>query len=156
MSEKRNQGEGDREADARYREHASRFVREGQVDDAADAAASAMDSNEGVVLREAEREGKARAAGVDERFDDTAPIPRPGSDELLEWDQVRAAVRAGHEAALRFPESDRFEAIEAQLEEEWDAHGIDVPWESARDLVKRGWEQGRKDVEEHAGPPDAA
>jgi hypothetical protein len=156
MSEKRNQGEGDREADARYREHASRFVREGKVADAADAAASAMDSNEGVALREAEREGKARAEGVDERFDDTAPMNRADTDDVLEWDQVRAAVRTGHEAALRWPEADRFEAIEGLLADEWAEHGIDVPWDAARDLVRRGWEQGRKDVEEHAGPPDAA
>ena len=57
-------GEGDHEADRRYREETERFIASGRVDEAAREARRAMeeDSEE---LEAAEQEGRSRSAGED-------------------------------------------------------------------------------------------
>jgi hypothetical protein len=55
-------GEGNREADRRYREDATRFARSGRVEDAADSAEAALErEDEAEELREAEERGRAPA-----------------------------------------------------------------------------------------------
>jgi hypothetical protein len=54
-------GEGDHEADARYRDETERFIAEGDVEQAAEEAKRAM-ADDPEELEEAEREGRSRAA----------------------------------------------------------------------------------------------
>jgi hypothetical protein len=56
----KNEGEGNRSADRRYREGVRRHVESGAPEAAAEEAERALESNEGEELREAEAEGKAR------------------------------------------------------------------------------------------------
>lgn len=58
---KKNQGEGDREADRHYRERTKDFIESGRVDEAAERARE-QDPEEG---REAEEQGRRRAKEVD-------------------------------------------------------------------------------------------
>ena len=89
----KNQGEGDREADSRYRERARQFVDEGQVADAADAARSALDGDEAAALRAAEAAGKSRVAEEDPSSNES-PLPSFWSDEQQSaWDRVKEALQ---------------------------------------------------------------
>jgi hypothetical protein len=54
-------GEGDRAADRRYREKATRFERSGKVEDAADDAERALHDDERRELESAEKRGRAPA-----------------------------------------------------------------------------------------------
>jgi hypothetical protein len=56
----KNEGEGNRTADRRYREGAREHVESGAPDAAAEEAERALESNEGDELRQAEEEGKSR------------------------------------------------------------------------------------------------
>ena len=56
----KNEGEGNRSADRRYREGVRRHVESGAPEGAAEEAQRALESAEGDDLREAEEEGKAR------------------------------------------------------------------------------------------------
>jgi hypothetical protein len=58
------QGEGDHEADRRYREATERFIAEGKVEPAAEEARRAMEEDP-EELEKAEEEGKSRAAEED-------------------------------------------------------------------------------------------
>jgi hypothetical protein len=60
MSEWKNEGEGNRSADRKYRENVKHHVESGAPDAAAKEAERALESDEGDELREAEAEGKAR------------------------------------------------------------------------------------------------
>jgi hypothetical protein len=73
--ERQLEGEGSRSAARRYDEKATEYAASGKVDDAAEAAESAYDGAEGSGDREAEAEGKKRAAGEDPllREDRAAP-----------------------------------------------------------------------------------
>jgi len=55
----KNEGEGSRSADRRYRENAERHAESGASEPAAKEAEQALESNEGDELREAEAKGKA-------------------------------------------------------------------------------------------------
>jgi len=89
---KKNQGEGDRESDRRYREGARQFVDEGRVAPAAKAASAALDGDEGPVLRDAERAGKARIAEEDPSAGE-GPLPSFWTDEQQSrWDRVKDAM----------------------------------------------------------------
>jgi hypothetical protein len=57
-------GEGDHEADRRYRDETERFIASGRVDEAAREAQRAV-SEDAEELEEAEREGRSRAAEED-------------------------------------------------------------------------------------------
>ena len=61
----KNEGEGNRTADRRYREGVRRHVESGASEPAAEEAAHALDSPEGQELREAEETGKARRTQSD-------------------------------------------------------------------------------------------
>ena len=88
----KNQGEGDREADRRYRESARQFVDEGHVSSAAKAARSALDGPEAASLRAAEQAGKARIAEEDPEISE-GPLPSFWSDEQQSaWDRVKDAL----------------------------------------------------------------
>lgn len=54
-------GEGNLEADRRYREGVAKTVKSGKVDELAEEAAEALDGPEGAELRKAERQGKQGA-----------------------------------------------------------------------------------------------
>jgi hypothetical protein len=56
----KNEGEGDRSADRRYREGLRRHVESGAPEAAAEEAERALESEEGDELRDAEAKGKAR------------------------------------------------------------------------------------------------
>ena len=87
----KNQGEGDRESDRRYREGARQFVDEGQVDPAARAAQRAVDGPEGASLRAAEQAGKSRIAESDPELAE-GPLPSFWTDEQqTAWDRVKDA-----------------------------------------------------------------
>lgn len=58
-SEPRNQGEGNKEADQRYREKTTEFARSGRVEGAARAAEEALEGPEGPELERARRESGA-------------------------------------------------------------------------------------------------
>jgi len=89
---KKNQGEGDREADRRYSEHARQFVDELHVKPAAAAARRAIDGPEGDELRAAEQAGKARIAEEDPQIAE-GPLPRFWTDEQQSaWDRVKDAL----------------------------------------------------------------
>jgi hypothetical protein len=88
----KNQGEGDRDADRKYRTDVRQFVDEGRVDAAADAARSAIDGPEGKSLRAAEQAGRARMAEEDPSSTDS-PLPRFWTDEQQSaWDRVKEAL----------------------------------------------------------------
>jgi len=88
----KNQGEGDREADRRYREGARQFVDEGQVKAAAKAAREAIDGPEAASLRAAEQAGKSRIAEEDPEIDE-GPLPSFWSDEQQSaWERVKDAL----------------------------------------------------------------
>lgn len=57
-----NEGEGNRTAARRYDAGVEKTVKSGKVDAAAEAAKNALDGEEGDELREAEEQGKKRAA----------------------------------------------------------------------------------------------
>jgi hypothetical protein len=65
----KNEGEGNRTADRQYREGVSRHISSGESEPAADEARRALDGDEADDLREAEQEGKSRAAADDEDED---------------------------------------------------------------------------------------
>jgi hypothetical protein len=89
---KKNQGEGDREADRRYREGARQFVDEGHVGPAATAARRAVDGPEGASLRAAEQAGKSRIAEEDPEIAE-GPLPSFWTDEQQSaWDRVKDAL----------------------------------------------------------------
>lgn len=56
----KNEGEGNRSADRRYREGVRKHVESGAPEAAAEEAERALESNEGDELRDAEEEGKSR------------------------------------------------------------------------------------------------
>ena len=56
----KNEGEGNRSADRRYREGVRKHVESGAPEAAAEEAERALESNEGAELRDAEEEGKSR------------------------------------------------------------------------------------------------
>ena len=88
----KNQGEGDRDADRRYREGARQFVDEGHVGPATRAAERAIDGPEGVSLRAAEQAGKARIAEEDPQSGE-GPLPSFWTDEQQSaWDRVKEAL----------------------------------------------------------------
>ena len=58
----KNEGEGNRTADRKYREGVREHVESGASEAAADEAERALESNEGAELREAEEEGKSGRA----------------------------------------------------------------------------------------------
>lgn len=60
-----NQGEGDRESARRYNKNVEKFANSGEVDQAAERAKTDVDGPEGEKLRQAEQEGKKRAAEED-------------------------------------------------------------------------------------------
>ena len=64
-----NEGEGSRTAAKRYDEEAEAYVREGKVDQAANAAKSALEGPERESLERAEKEGKAKASNVEREGD---------------------------------------------------------------------------------------
>ena len=68
MADKNNQvpakGEGDHEADRRYREETERFIASGRVDEAAREAQRAVEED-GEELEAAEKEGRSRVAEED-------------------------------------------------------------------------------------------
>jgi hypothetical protein len=89
---KKNQGEGDRDADRRYREGARQFVDEGQVDTAADEARRALDGPEAASLRAAEQAGKSRMAEEDPEISE-GPLPSFWSDEQQSaWERAKDAL----------------------------------------------------------------
>jgi hypothetical protein len=89
----KNQGEGDRESDRRYRAGAREFIDEGQVPPAAAAAAQAIEGAEGAELAAAEQEGKRRIA-EEERHRQDGPVPSFWTDEQQTgWDRVKDALR---------------------------------------------------------------
>jgi hypothetical protein len=197
---KKNQGEGDRESDRRYREGARQFVDEGRVAPAAKAASAALDGDEGPVLRDAERAGKARIAEEDpsagegplpsfwtdeqqsrwDRVKDAmhrdwlqtrsdlsmsrgadlgqtakktvkqaaGTAPGPTSAEAgVGWDTARHAIRLGHGAATFWASEPAWNhALAARLKDEWEDLDTGIDWVEVRELVRHGWEQGRKDV----------
>jgi len=57
--DRKNEGEGNRTADRKYREDLQRHVESGASEDAAEEAEEALQGPEGDELREAEAEGKA-------------------------------------------------------------------------------------------------
>jgi hypothetical protein len=57
--QRKNEGEGNRTADRRYREGVQRHVQSGTSEAAAEEAERALDGDEGDELREAEEEGRA-------------------------------------------------------------------------------------------------
>lgn len=59
-----SKGEGDHEADKRYREETERFIASGRVDEAAREARRAMEEDP-EELEAAEQEGRSRSAGED-------------------------------------------------------------------------------------------
>jgi hypothetical protein len=60
MADRKNQGEGNREAAERYDEDTRKFVESGKVGPAAEAAKRAIESGEEDELRRAEEAGKGR------------------------------------------------------------------------------------------------
>ncbi len=62
---KKNQGEGNRTADRRYRKDTAEFLESEDVTKHAKEAEKALSGKEGKALREAERKGKARAKAED-------------------------------------------------------------------------------------------
>jgi hypothetical protein len=64
-NQSKNEGEGNRTADRRYREGVRRHVESGASEPAAEEAAHAIDGPEGQELREAEEKGKARRNQTD-------------------------------------------------------------------------------------------
>jgi hypothetical protein len=117
---KKNQGEGDRDADRRYREGARQFVDEGQVDAAAKAARSAVDGPEAASLRAAEQAGKSRIAEEDPEISE-GPLPSFWNDEQQSaWDRVKDAL---HRDWL-------------QTRSDFHAGGADLD-QSAKDTVKQ-------------------
>lgn len=196
-----NQGEGDREADQRYRDDLSDFVHEGRVPRAAMDAADALDGPEADALAEAERVGKSRSR-VDHdsetnRDDEPLPAwwtgehasvwsrvkeafhrdwlqtladlgikggaklgqtaldtlkqaagdPMPASaDAGVDWDVARKAIRQGWMRAQIPGADDRWDRqLEDELQKEWEVDGV-VAWPLVAPLVRRGWEQGRKEA----------
>ncbi len=94
MSEngKQNQGEGNRDADRRYRERVRQFVDENHVGPAARAAERAIDGPEGDSLRAAEQAAKARIAEEDPEIAE-GPLPSFWTDEQQSaWDRVKDAL----------------------------------------------------------------
>src|SRR5262245_701025 len=90
---KKNQGEGDRESDRRYREGARQFVDEGRVRPAARAARRAVDGPEAAELSAAEQAGKARIAEEDPEIDE-GPLPSVWTDDQeTAWERVKDALR---------------------------------------------------------------
>lgn len=59
------EGEGNRTADADYRERTKRFIDSGKVDEKAKEARRALEGEEGDELREADEEGRSHAAEED-------------------------------------------------------------------------------------------
>jgi hypothetical protein len=57
------QGEGNRDADRKYREGAQRHAESGQVEREAREAEDALEGDEADALKQAEKAGKARAQG---------------------------------------------------------------------------------------------
>jgi hypothetical protein len=89
---KKMQGEGDRDADRRYRENVRQFVDENHVGPARRAAERALDGAEGVELRAAEEAGKARIAEEDPQTGE-GPLPSFWTDEQQSaWDRVKEAL----------------------------------------------------------------
>lgn len=89
---KKNQGEGDRDADRRYREGARQFVDEGQVKSAAEAARRAIDGPEAAALQAAEQAGKSRIAEEDPEINE-GPLPSFWSDEQQSaWERAKDAL----------------------------------------------------------------
>lgn len=62
----RNEGEGNKTADRRYRQEVREHIDKGDVEREAAAAREALEGPEGDALRAAEAEGKRRAAGEDQ------------------------------------------------------------------------------------------
>jgi hypothetical protein len=89
----RNQGEGDRDADRRYREAAAQFARSGRVPSAAAEASTSIDEDDNDDLGAAERAGKARIA-EDDPDDKDAVMPTFWTPtQQTAWERVRDAVR---------------------------------------------------------------
>ena len=63
--ERKNQGEGNRDAARRYNDRAQEHTRSGKPEPAADEASRDLDGEEGEALRDAEREGKKHIAAED-------------------------------------------------------------------------------------------
>ncbi|CAN0588884.1 unnamed protein product [Laminaria digitata] len=57
----KNEGEGNRTADRKYREDARKFAKSGKVENAAEKAREAIDGDEREELKKAEEKGKDRA-----------------------------------------------------------------------------------------------
>ena len=65
MAPNRNEGEGNRTADRKYRQGVQEHMKQHDVQDEAKRARDAIDSPEGDALRRAEEEGKSHAKGED-------------------------------------------------------------------------------------------
>ena len=65
MTDKQNQGEGNRDAARAYNEAQQKFVKDGKVDKKAEEARRAVEGDQAEELKKAEREGKARAREKD-------------------------------------------------------------------------------------------
>lgn len=72
-AEPRNEGEGNRKADAQYRKGVEEHVRNHDVQGDAERARDAVDGPDGADLRRAEEEGRSRSKGED-------PQLKPGAD----------------------------------------------------------------------------
>ena len=66
-----NQGEGNREADRRYREDSKAFVQKEDVGKHAEKARDALDGRERDQLKQAEKTGREKAKGFDPNPDST-------------------------------------------------------------------------------------
>jgi hypothetical protein len=63
--DRKNQGEGNRDADKRYREDAKDFVRSHDTDELGDKARTALEGDQGENLKKAEKAGRKKAKAFD-------------------------------------------------------------------------------------------
>jgi hypothetical protein len=134
-----NQGEGNREADAQYRDAVRRFIGEGRVQPAAEKAVATLSAPLPTWWSEAQDAAWSRAR--DGLVHEATP------SVLLDDEAISTALRYGVGAASFYrdcPEwSDRLGHL---LREEWRELDTGIEWSHAESVVRRGWDWGRDDL----------
>jgi len=59
------------------------------------------------------------------------------------YEHYHEAYRVGYEGARRYEHAEKYEDIEANLEEDYGGHSAGLPWDRARPAARAAWEHAR-------------
>lgn len=91
--------------------------------------------------------GKAMAEIIDSTEDENhwrSIHARQSYAESTPYEHYHEAYRVGYEGARRYGQVDRYEDIEANLEEDYGGHSAGLPWDKASHAARAAWEHARE------------